>query len=87
MSLVCLSLLEKFVGFMADKESAIANRTADFLGVKYYKKHMNEAELAKRFEDATWHCEHHYPDLNFIGKFALSELPREHGFKVVLTGI
>ena len=65
---------------------AIANRTADFLGVKYYKKHMNEVELAKRFEEATWHCEHHYPDLNYIGKFALSELPREHGFKVVLTG-
>ncbi|KAL9093014.1 MAG: hypothetical protein Q9165_004152 [Trypethelium subeluteriae] len=67
-------------------ESPIANRTADFLGVKYFKKHMNEAELAKRFEDATWHCEHYNPDLNFVGKFALSELPREHGFKVVLTG-
>ncbi|GME22604.1 asparagine synthase [Neofusicoccum parvum] len=26
------------------------------------------------------------PDLNYIGKFALSELPREVGFKVVLTG-
>ncbi|KAL9077988.1 MAG: hypothetical protein Q9157_003092 [Trypethelium eluteriae] len=71
---------------VADKELAIASRTADFLGVKYFKKHMNEAELAKRFEDATWHCEHYYPDLNFIGKFALSELPRQHGFKVVLTG-
>lgn len=85
----CLSpsLLQKLVGSLADKELAIANRTADFLGVKYYKKHMNEAELAKRFEDAAWHCEHHYMDLNFIGKFALSELPREVGFKVVLTGI
>lgn len=30
--------------------------------------------------------EHHNPDLNYIGKFALSELPRELGFKVVLTG-
>ncbi|KAF1973611.1 adenine nucleotide alpha hydrolases-like protein [Bimuria novae-zelandiae CBS 107.79] len=45
-------------------ESAITNRTADHLGVKYYKKHMNEAELAARFEDATWHCKHHNPDLN-----------------------
>jgi asparagine synthase (glutamine-hydrolysing) len=25
-------------------------------------------------------------DLNFVGKFALSELPREKGYKVVLTG-
>ena len=47
---------------------------------------MNEAELSSRFEEATWHCEHHNPDLNYVGKFALSELPRELGFKVVLTG-
>lgn len=47
---------------------------------------MNEAALAERFEDATWHCEHHNPDLNFVGKYALSEVPREVGFKVVLTG-
>lgn len=47
---------------------------------------MGEAELAAYFEDATYHCEHHMPDLNYIGKFALSEVPREVGFKVVLTG-
>ena len=67
-------------------ESAIANRTAQHLGVKYIKKLMNEAELAKRFEDAVWHCEQHNPDLNFVGKFALSEVPQEEGYKVVLTG-
>jgi len=65
---------------------AIAGRTAQHLDVKYYKKLMNEKELASRFEDATWHCEHHNADLNFVGKYALSELPQEHGFKVVLTG-
>lgn len=65
---------------------AIANRTAEHLNVKYIKKLMNEEELAKRFEDATWHCEHHNPDLNFVGKYALSEVPRANGFKVVLTG-
>lgn len=64
----------------------IATRTADFLGVKQYKQIMTEEALAERFEDATWHCEHHNPDLNFVGKFALSELPRELDFKVVLTG-
>ena len=47
---------------------------------------MNEEELAERFEDATWHIEHQNHDLNFVGKFALSEVPREHGFNVVLTG-
>lgn len=67
-------------------ESDISNRTAEWLGVKYFKKHMNEAELAMRFEDATYHCEHHNHDLNYVGKYALSEVPREHDYKVVLTG-
>ena len=64
----------------------ISERTADWLGVRYLKKLMNEEELANRFEDATWHCEHHNYDLNYIGKFALSELPEDTGYKVVLTG-
>lgn len=38
------------------------------------------------FEEATYHIEHWNYDLNFVGKFALSEVTREHGFKVVLTG-
>ena len=67
-------------------ESDISNRTAEWLGVKYEKKLMNEEELAKRFEEATYHCEHHNPDFNFIGKYALSEVPLEAGYKVVLTG-
>ena len=64
----------------------IAERTAKFLGVKLHKQHVGEEAIASLFEDATWHYEHHNPDLNYIGKFALSELPRELGFKVVLTG-
>ena len=67
-------------------ESDIAVRTAEYLGVKLYKKHMSEAELAKRFVDATYHCEHQNFDLNYVGKFALSELPPKYDFKVVLTG-
>ncbi|CAJ2513891.1 Uu.00g020100.m01.CDS01 [Anthostomella pinea] len=67
-------------------EGQIANRTAEWLGVKYLKKLMSEEELARRFEDAVWHCEQHNPDLNFVGKYALSEVPQEAGYKVVLTG-
>lgn len=67
-------------------ESDIAERTAEWLGVKIHKQIMDEEGFASRFEDATWHCEHHMFDLNYVGKFALSEVPREHGFKVVLTG-
>lgn len=64
----------------------IAKRTAEWLGVKMHKQTMDEDALASHFEDATYHCEHHNPDLNYIGKFALSGLTRELGFKVVLTG-
>lgn len=67
-------------------ESAIASRTAEWLGVKHVKKHMDEQGLAERFEDATYHCEHHNHDLNFVGKYALSEAPHENKCKVVLTG-
>ena len=66
--------------------SGTASRTADYLGVKLFKKHMNEQALADKFEDAMWHCEQPYADLNFIGLFALSELVREQGFRVILNG-
>jgi asparagine synthase (glutamine-hydrolysing) len=64
----------------------IAERTAKFLGVDMHLKKMNEAELAKHFEDCVWHSEHFISDLNSVGKFALSELPRDLGFKVILSG-
>lgn len=67
-------------------ESVTANRTADFLGVKFYKKHMDEQELVNDFEDATWLDEQPNPDLNFIGTYALSKLFREKGFRVNING-
>lgn len=67
-------------------ESVTANRTADFLGVKFYKKHMNEQELANSFEDATWLDEQPNPDLNFIGTYCLSKLFQEKGFTVNING-
>lgn len=47
---------------------------------------MSEQVLADNFEQATWHNEYPMPDLNYIGKFVLSDAPKEHGVKVVLTG-
>ncbi|KAI1328520.1 asparagine synthase-domain-containing protein [Xylariaceae sp. FL0255] len=67
-------------------ESGIAERTAEWLGVKTIKKTITEETMAADFEDAVFHCEHHHGDLNFVAKFGLSTLPREHGVKVVLTG-
>lgn len=54
--------------------------------MKTIKKTITEDTLAEDFADAVFHCEHHHFDLNFVAKFALSTLPREHGVKVVLTG-
>ncbi|KAK1976469.1 asparagine synthase [Colletotrichum cereale] len=67
-------------------EADIAERTANWLGVQILKQDMNEEALAKNFEDCVYHLEHHHFDLNFVGKFCLSALPRQHGVPVVLTG-
>ena len=47
---------------------------------------MGEAELAKHFEDATYHCEQASADLSYVGKHCLSKTARDEGYKVVLTG-
>ena len=47
---------------------------------------MNEQSMVENFEDAVFASEHCNPDLNSVGKFVLSNLPREEGFKVVLSG-
>ncbi|RYP88513.1 hypothetical protein DL769_000280 [Monosporascus sp. CRB-8-3] len=67
-------------------ESDIAERTAKFLGMEMHIKNMNEDELARHFEDCVWHNEQFMSDLNTVGKHALSELPRNQGFKVILSG-
>ncbi|KAM4057774.1 asparagine synthase domain-containing protein [Hirsutella rhossiliensis] len=67
-------------------ESDIAERTAAWLGVEHHQLLVGEEELAGDLEEATWHCEHHNMNLNFVGKFALSRLPRRLGYPVVLTG-
>lgn len=47
---------------------------------------MNEKSMVENFEDAVFASEHCNPDLNSVGKFVLSNLPHEEGFKVVLSG-
>ncbi|EAQ89391.1 hypothetical protein CHGG_06010 [Chaetomium globosum CBS 148.51] len=82
--IACFSI--EFPDSQAHNESDIAERTANWLGVQILKQRMDEAALAENFADAAYHSEHHNMDLNSVGKFCLSKLPREHGFKVVLTG-
>ncbi|KAK7954665.1 hypothetical protein PG988_015359 [Apiospora saccharicola] len=67
-------------------ESEIAQRTADYLGVQMHTIDMTEADFARHFEDTVWHNEQVTCDLNTVGKWALSKLPRDLGFKVILSG-
>ncbi|KAF7186485.1 Amidase chyE [Pseudocercospora fuligena] len=67
-------------------ESAVAQRTADFLGLPLHIKIVSEADFADHFEATYALGEHNCPDLNHIGKFLLSKRVHEHGIKVVLTG-
>ncbi|KAK3298785.1 uncharacterized protein B0H64DRAFT_415344 [Chaetomium fimeti] len=80
----CFSI--EFPDSRALDESDIAERTANWLGVQILKQRMDETALAENFADTAYHSEHHNMDLNAVGKFCLSKLPREHGYKVVLTG-
>jgi asparagine synthetase B (glutamine-hydrolysing) len=67
--------------------TAIAQRTADFLGLPFVSTRLDEAAFAENFEQAFIHSEHHNPDLNSVAKFVLSGLARDHGVKVILSGI
>ncbi|KAK6833326.1 asparagine synthase [Apiospora arundinis] len=67
-------------------ESEIAQRTADYLGVQMHTIDMTEADFARDFADTVWHNEQVMCDLNTVGKWALSQLPRDLGFKVILSG-
>lgn len=66
--------------------SAIARRTADWLGVDIHLVKMDEEALAARFEDTTWYSEVPLPDLNGMGRLALADAVHAQGIKVVITG-
>ncbi|KAJ9107137.1 hypothetical protein QFC19_002797 [Naganishia cerealis] len=70
----------------AHDESAIAQRTAEFLGVDYRTMHASEELLCRCFERAVWAVEQPAMDLNFVGKCMLSGFVTAQGYSVVLTG-
>lgn len=47
---------------------------------------MNDEQFAEGFADAAYFTEHHVPDLNHVGKFMLSKLAHDQGYKTILTG-
>ncbi|KAJ0309115.1 hypothetical protein COL5a_001236 [Colletotrichum fioriniae] len=74
------------ISFTSDSQYNEYERTAEWLDLNIVKKVMDEEELAKHFADSVYHIEHHHFDMNSVGKYALSELPRQQGIPVVLTG-
>lgn len=70
----------------AHNEVAIAKRTADFLGVDFKPMHASERMLVDNFEQAVWAIEQPANDLNFVGKYMLSQFVSGQGYPVVLTG-
>ncbi|KAK1509603.1 asparagine synthetase [Colletotrichum tamarilloi] len=82
--ITCLSI--SFASDSQYNEYDIAERTEEWLDLNTVKKVMDEEELAKHFADSVYHTEHHHFDMNSVGKYALTELPRQQGIPVVLTG-
>ncbi|KAL2810551.1 nucleophile aminohydrolase [Aspergillus granulosus] len=67
-------------------ESDVAQRTSEFLGVKFNPIHVTEEILAEKFEKAVWYSETFMADVNGAGKLAMAEVAHDAGFKVVITG-
>ncbi|KAJ6781879.1 hypothetical protein PWT90_08035 [Aphanocladium album] len=76
----------QFPGEFTHNESAIAGRTAESLGIKIFKKYVDEQVLANNFEDTSYHSEQHTFDMGQVAKYALSDFVRQQGITVVLSG-
>jgi asparagine synthase (glutamine-hydrolysing) len=77
------------IGFPDDgdlDESAIATRTAEYLGLPIEKVVVTEKMLADEFEEAVWLGETLLWDLQHVAKKAMSKHISSRGLKVVLNG-
>lgn len=67
-------------------EGNIAKRTAEFCGADFQVLEVTEDDLLDNFEESVWHVEQYHVNLNSAGKFMLSKMVRDNGYKVVLSG-
>ncbi|OAD06217.1 hypothetical protein MUCCIDRAFT_106785 [Mucor lusitanicus CBS 277.49] len=67
-------------------EGNIAKRTAAFCDANFQVLQVTEGDLLDNFESSVWHVEQFHFNLNSVGKFMLSKMVRDQGYKVVLTG-
>ncbi|KAL7319639.1 hypothetical protein PS15m_002756 [Mucor circinelloides] len=69
-----------------ENRAVVAKTTADLCDADLEILQITEQELLDNFEESIWHTEQPHLDLKHVGKFVLSKLVRDQGFKVVLTG-
>ena len=59
---------------------------AEHAHANFHPLPIKQAQLADNFSDAIWHSETLTANPHGVAKFLLSQMVRDHGFKVVLTG-
>lgn len=67
-------------------ESRYQREAVDYLGTEHRDVHCGNPDIARVFPDVIWHAEQPILRTAPAPLFILSELVRENGFKVVLTG-
>ena len=67
-------------------EEAVAEEMAAHVGADFHRLHITQEQLADHFSDAVWHAETMTANPHGVAKYLLSEMVRDQGYKVVLTG-
>ncbi len=70
----------------AYNEQHVAEEMAAHAGAEFYPLPIKQTQLADNFSDAVWHSETLTANGHGVAKYLLSEMVRDHGYKVVLTG-
>lgn len=67
-------------------EQAVAEEMAALAGANFHPLPITQTQLADNFSDSVYHSETTVANPHGTAKYLLSEMVRDHGFKVVLTG-
>ena len=67
-------------------EEFVAKEMAEHAHANFHPLPIKQTQLADNFSDAIWHSETLTANPHGVAKFLLSQMVRDHGFKVVLTG-
>lgn len=67
-------------------EEAVAREMASHCGAEFFPLPITQTQLADNFADAVAHSEIVAANPHGVAKYLLSEMVRDHGYKVVLTG-